>query len=215
MQLWEPLNPRGLPRSNALPWECFRHYSEQIDEFESARAAEGETIAKILSETVARRLLFIVITVDDELNAYTLFETLNARGVELTTTDLLKNCFFSKVRVITDIDALKRRWQRLIATVTQKRFPKFLRYHLPCEEPRIPRQRLFKLVRQRVRTPEETFEFLSALEARAKLFAALTDVDHGYWVDLPAGKAVHPWAEPVSGRRIDAGLLCCVEAVFG
>ena len=32
-------------------------------------------------------------------NAYTLFETLNARGLELTATDLLRNYFFSKVRV--------------------------------------------------------------------------------------------------------------------
>ncbi len=59
------------------------------------------------------------------MNAYTLFETLNARGLELTTTDLLKNYFFSKVRAGTDIDALKRRWQKLIATVTQERFPDF------------------------------------------------------------------------------------------
>ena len=124
-----------------------------------------------MSETVARRLLFILITVDHELNAYTLFETLNARGLELTTTDLLKNYFFSQVRAGTDIDALKRRWQKLIATVTQERFPDFLRYHLLCEQPMIRRQRLFKLVRDRVRTAEETFEFLTALEARAELFA--------------------------------------------
>ena len=35
--------------------------------------------------------MFIQITVEDELNAYTVFETLNSRGVELTSTDLLKN----------------------------------------------------------------------------------------------------------------------------
>jgi hypothetical protein len=40
-----------------------------------------------------------VITVDDALNAYTVFETLNARGLELSATDLLKNHLFSKVRV--------------------------------------------------------------------------------------------------------------------
>ena len=48
-------------------------------------------MASLLSEATARRLLFILITVDDELNAYTVFETLNARGTALTTTDLLKN----------------------------------------------------------------------------------------------------------------------------
>ena len=52
----------------------------------------------------------------------------------------------------------------------------------------IRRQRLFKLVRDRVRTPDETFGFMLALEARAELFAALTDVGHGYWIDLPAAR---------------------------
>ena len=188
VQLRPPLNPRGLPGSNALLWKCCRYFSKQIDELEVGAGDEGEEIAKILSETVARRLLFILITVDDELNAYTLFETLNARGLELTTTDLLKNYFFSKVRAGADIDSLKRRWQTLIATVTQERFPGFLRHHLLCEHPKIRRQRLFKMVRNRVRTPEETFGFLTALEGRAELFAALTDVNHGYWIDRPAAK---------------------------
>ena len=188
VQLRPPLNPRGLSGSNALLWKCFRYFSQQIDELEPGSGSQGEQIAKILSETVARRLLFILITVDDELNAYTLFETLNARGLDLTTTDLLKNYFFSKLRARADVDSLKRRWQTLIATVTLERFPDFLRYHLLCELPRIRPQRLFKLVRERVGTPAETFRFVEALESRAELFAALADVNHGYWIDRPAAR---------------------------
>ena len=188
VQLRQPLNPRGLPRSNALLWNCYRFFSSRIDELQLDADNEGEQVARILSETVARRLLFILITVDDELDAYTLFETLNARGLELTTTDLLKNYFFAKVRTGNDIESLKRRWQKLIATVTQERFPDFLRYHLLCEHPKIRRQRLFKIVRDRVRTPEDTFAFLTALEARAELFSALTDINHGYWVERPEAK---------------------------
>ena len=188
VQLRPPLNPRGLPRSNALLWKCYGYFSKQIDALETGADDEGEEIAKILSETVARRLLFIRITVDDELNAYTLFETLNARGLELTATDLLKNYFFSTVRVGTDMEALKRRWQRLMATVTQERFPDFLRYHLLCEHPEVRRRRLFKLVRDRVRTPDDTFAFMTGLEGRGELFAALSDAGHGYWVERPASR---------------------------
>ena len=72
--------------------------------------------------------------------------------------------------------------------MTQERFPDFLRYHLLCEQPKVRRQRLFKLVRDRVRTPDETFDFVKDLEAHAELFAALTDVDHGYWIDRPEAK---------------------------
>ena len=114
VQLRAPINPRGLPQSNALLWKCFRYFSAQLDALDDIQE-DGEALARILSETAARCLLFILITVEDELDAYTVFETLNARGLELTTADLLKNYLFSKVRVQSDLDALQRRWQALIA----------------------------------------------------------------------------------------------------
>ena len=183
IQLRPPLNPRGLPKSNRLLWECLEYYQGRlgvVDEF----GTDGAVLAELLSETVARQLMFILITVEDQINAYTVFETLNARGLELTTTDLLKNYLFSRVQVAADLQTLQRRWRSLVATVRQERFPEFLRYHLLCEQPKIRSERLFKLVRERARTPQDVFALLNALEARAELFAALSDPNHGYWAEL-------------------------------
>jgi hypothetical protein len=184
VQLRPPINPRGLSQSNKLLWECFKYYSREIDK-KPELVSNGESLATLLSETIARQLLFILITVDDELNAYTVFETLNARGLELSATDLLKNYLFSKVKVPSDLLALQRRWRLLVNTVRQERFPEFLRYHLLCEHPKIRTQRLFKLVREKVRTPEEVFHLIDALETRAELFAAISDPNHEYWIDRP------------------------------
>ena len=187
VQLRPPLNPRGLAQSNARLWECFRYFSERLDALDDVQE-DGEAIARILSETTARGLLFILITVEDEFDAYTVFETLNARGLELTTADLLKNYLFSKVRVQGDLDALQRRWQALIATVVQERFSDFLRYHLLCEQAGIRKERLFKLIRDRVTTSEQVFDLLGALEARAELFSALADANHEFWMERPEAK---------------------------
>ena len=187
VQLRKPLNPRGLPSSNRLLWNCFRYFAGQLDSLEEL-GDDGRAVAGLLSETMARQLLFILITVDDELNAYTVFETLNSRRLELTTTDLLKNFLFSQVRVAADLEALQRRWRTLVATVDQARFPEFLRHHLLCELPRVRSQRLFKLVRDRTRTAADVFRLLGDLEGRADLFAAVSDPHHGYWTDLPGAK---------------------------
>ena len=181
VQLREPLNPRGLPKSNRLLWECSRYYTKRLEA--DATVTDGERLAQLLTETVGRQLLFILITVEDELNAYTVFETLNARGLELSATDLLKNYLFSRVKVSVDLDALQRRWRSLIATVQQERFPDFLRYHLQTVHPQVRSARLFKLVRDSVRTPQGVFELMLALERRAELFSALSDPNHGYWVE--------------------------------
>lgn len=182
VQLRPPLNVRGLVKSNQLLWGCFRYFSSRLDEIAEFKT-DGEALAAFLAETVARQLLFILITVEDELNAYGVFETLNARGLALSTTDLLKNYLFSRLRVSTDLDALQRRWRSLIATVTQERFPEFLRYHLMTDLPRVRGERLFKIVRERVRTAPEVFALMDALEGRAELFSALSDPNHGYWIE--------------------------------
>ena len=187
VQVRRPLNPRGLTKSNRLLWKCFTYFTERLGEMDALKS-DGHALASLLSETVARQLVFILITVDDELNAYTVFETLNARGLELTTTDLLKNYLFSRVRVAADLEALQRRWQQLIATVGQERFPRFLRYHLLCEQPKVRSQRLFKLVRDQTKTAADVFSLLHQLEGRAELFAAVLDSSHGYWIEFPDAK---------------------------
>ncbi len=185
VQLRTPVNPRGLPRSNRLLWECFGWFKSRL----AANAdLHGEALAALLSETVARKLLFILITVEDELSAYTVFETLNARGLELSSTDLLKNYLFSRVKAKADLVALQRRWKALVAVVRQERFPDFLRYHLLCDTPQVRKQRLFKLVQSQVSSAADVFALMESLEGRAELFAALNDAEHEYWLGSKEAK---------------------------
>lgn len=182
VQLRSPINKRGLSRSNKLLWDCFEYFYRRIEKHEQI-ASDGESLARLLNETVARQLLFILIVVDDDVKAYTVFETLNARGLELSATDLIKNYLFSCAKSPTDHAALHRQWRQLLATVRADRFPEFLRYHMLCQQPKIRSQRLFKIIRENVKTVEDVFRLLHEIEARAELFTALSDPGHEYWID--------------------------------
>lgn len=182
-----PPNPRALRRSKRQIWDCYEYFLQKLATVEQFQR-DGESLANFLSLTVARQLLFILITVEDELNAYTVFETLNARGVSLTTTDLLKNYLFARIQTPSDVDDLHRRWRTLVGTVRTERFPDFLRYHLLSRHSRIRRPNLFKLVREEFRTLPQVFDLLEQLESRAELFAALTDPGHEYWKELPEAR---------------------------
>lgn len=186
VQLRSPSNPRGLIRSNKLMWECFRYFGKQIRNLEGL-GGDGTALARLISETVARRLVFILITVEDALNAYTVFETLNARGLELTTTDLLKNYIFARAST-ADREAMLRRWHRIATTVGQAHVPELLRYHMLCEVPKVRRRRLFKLVRDRYKSASDVYALLEVLESRAEVFAAVKDPSHGYWIDAPEAR---------------------------
>jgi len=184
IQLRPPLNIRALPKSNQLLWRCFNYFKNVIGNDAQIRDS-GLSLAGLLSETVARQLLFILITVEDDMNAYTVFETLNSRGLELSATDLLKNYLFSLIKSDADLKALGRRWKNLVLTVQQERFPEFLRYDLLCKVPKIRHQRLFKIVREQVPAASGVFDLMARLERRGEIFSATDDPSHSYWLEMP------------------------------
>ena len=72
--------------------ECFNWYYDRIKkEFNT-----GESLAAFI-DNIVDKLFFTVIEVTDQLNAFKVFETLNARGVKLSPSDLLKNYLFSNL----------------------------------------------------------------------------------------------------------------------
>lgn len=174
--------PPVLPRSNRLLHDCFRYFGDRLREIEDL-CDNGEALMGLMDETVAEQCLFVLIEVENDREAYAVFETMNARGVRLTTADLLKNSLFSKCSTPLDRQLLDRRWRRLTAAVTPERFAEFVRGHLLTERREVPRSGLFRMVNERVHHPLEVFGLVTRLEKRADFFAALFDPNHEEWRD--------------------------------
>lgn len=187
INLRKPLNIRSLSKSNQLLWQAFQYFSNCLEEFEDV-VRSGEKLAEFLTNTIAQRLLFIQINVEDELNAYTVFETLNARGIELSSTDLLKNYLFSLFQGPDDLQEAQRQWRRIINTVRMEKFPEFLRYYLSLKQNRVRRERLFKIVRSFVKNGQQAFELLDQLENYSSLFIALGNSNDEFWRDTPKNR---------------------------
>ena len=105
-----PINIRKLSDSEGLMWDAYQFFKQKISQ--RFKNNSGGELASFLNNVAGELMMFIQITVEDELNAYTVFETLNSRGVELTSTDLLKNYLFSQVaRSETDLKQIKTQWK--------------------------------------------------------------------------------------------------------
>jgi hypothetical protein len=188
INLRKPRNIRSLAKSNQLIWNAFDYFSTRISQH-TEMVDDGEKLVDFLTEIIARRLLFIQINVEDELNAYTVFETLNARGLELSSTDLLKNYLFSLLREPGDLQAAQRQWQQIISTVRMEKFPEFLRYYLSLEQLWVRRERLFKMVRDSVKDGYQVFDLLDRLDSYSSLFVALGNAQDDFWRETPANRA--------------------------
>jgi hypothetical protein len=132
-----------------------------------------------IEEFLAKRLATIVVTVSDEADAYTLFETLNERGVELSIFDLLKNYLFGKGD--DKIEEIKRRWYEMVANLDDGGGVRFLRHYWVSRYGRIQAPRLFREIRDKTRDKRAALTLSKDLTAQASVYAALTNPDSPVW----------------------------------
>jgi uncharacterized protein with ParB-like and HNH nuclease domain len=176
-----PINVRKLSDSEKLMWEAYLFFCSKVEA--KLFSKSGEQLATFLNKVVGELMMFIQITVQDELNAYTVFETLNSRGVELTSTDLLKNYLFSLVaKSETDLKQVKNQWKKIIDAVGLKEFPAFLRYFLLATRKQITKEYLFKEVKSYIKVDQDVFDLLDQLEYYAYNYTALGNADDEMWV---------------------------------
>jgi len=177
----KPINVNKLLSSEKLLWGAYEFFKAKVDEL-YIDINNGKDLALFLTKIIGERLLFIQITVEDELNAYTVFETLNSRGVELTSTDLLKNYLFSLVaKSSSDLEHVKKQWKKIINTIGLKNFPTFLRHFLNSKMKLINKGYLFKAIKSTVQKDEDVFELLDSLEESAYIYVALGNPTDEYW----------------------------------
>lgn len=80
-----------------------------------------ETLLKEIRDQVVNYLKVIYITVQEEEEAYTIFETLNARGMNLSFVDLIKNQIFKDLKTEHPIDNAKTKWKEIKETIESRR----------------------------------------------------------------------------------------------
>lgn len=186
LQLRKPVSPNRLRESEKLMWRSFSYFLDQLQlRFGKDKNAVG---LSYLLDAASDKLLFIQILVSDEMDAYTVFETLNARGTQLTVTDLLKNYLFSRFGQDEHaIDVAEEQWVR-ITTNREKEFPKLLRHFWNSHHGVTRPPRLFKQIRESISKHDDATSLLDELEAISILYSALRNPADELWLEVPAAR---------------------------
>ena len=179
------LPQRGFRASEHSLRKAFEWFDKRVREYaKKANGDEGVALASLV-ETMSDRLFFTVINVTDELNAYKVFETLNARGVRLSSTDLLKNYLFSVLHRDNEhpneMKALEDRWEAMVSRLGSESFPDFLRTHWISRRTFVRQSELFKTIRAKVSNREAVFELLRDMEEDMDTYLALTNPEAASW----------------------------------
>lgn len=183
MVLLKELPLRNTNTSEKNMRSCFEWFYRKLKKYST-----GEEVANFL-ETIVDKLFFTVITVTDQINAFKVFETLNARGVQLSSSDLLKNYLFSVIDESnphhTEIEELEKLWSRIIGKLGNKKFEDYLRYYWNSKNKTVRKNQLFKVIKNNISSKKDTFELIRDLEESTDIYIAIQDPGSELWGDKP------------------------------
>lgn len=175
------INIKKLKPSQRLMQQAYNYFFTQLqNKFESKQSAD---LADFLEKTVGNGIVFTQIVVKNDLDAFKVFETLNARGVKLSTADLLKNYLFKLAYQMGEIDLedAERSWQNLTNTIQANDLTTFIRYYWNSRYKPERQSTLFKAIKKEIDNAEKTFTFLDNLDRASDYYASFANPNDNFW----------------------------------
>ena len=182
LKLRQPTALAKLKPSQRLLQKAFNYFFDQLKE-KFKENQSGADLADYLEKIVGNGIVFTQIVVNNDLDAFKVFETLNARGVKLSTADLLKNYLFKLTHQLGDIDLeeAERRWQNINDTIRANDLTTFIRHYWNSKYKLERQPTLFKAIKREIKTPQIAFEFLDKLEKISQYYTAFNNTNDELW----------------------------------
>jgi hypothetical protein len=165
--------------------EATLYCRQRVDQI-AAEAGSTEAGAESLFEIVDflhDGVRIVRLTVSSEADAYTVFETLNDRGLDLTVLDLVKNYLFGKADTEQGyrLRDMKSRWQQMMSTLSGVRGDDFLRAFWTSRNGRIRITNLFPDLKKKHTTARSVVDLSVDMLEVSEQYAALDMPDDFIW----------------------------------
>ena len=182
LKLRQPQSLVRLKPSQKLLQKAFNYFFEQLQQ-KFSNNTSGADLAEYLEKIVGNGIVFTQIVVHNDLDAFKVFETLNARGVKLSTADLLKNYLFKLTYQLGELDLqeAERRWQNINDTIRANDLTTFIRHYWNSNYKLERQPTLFKAIKREIRTAESAFSFLDILEQISQPYTAFNNPGDEIW----------------------------------
>lgn len=179
----QELPQRGKKRTVHLMRKAIDFFHHKL------KNSTGEEIGTLLQK-ISLNLLFTTIYIGDELNAYKVFETLNARGVQLSSSDLLKNYIFSLIDDSDDIpdeklEDIEEKWEKIGGNIGNKNYTDYILAEWNSRYQLARKNELFKKIRGVITDKKTANDYLDRLVKNSDLYEGLNNNTSEFWKDHP------------------------------
>lgn len=152
-------------------------FDRKIADRVGAMDAEAKSWLKRVVKALTSHFTVIAAYSDDEDSAAEVFETLNDRGIGLSTPDLLRNLIIRGASEGQQ-DLIVERWEDVISFNTDNKIKTFLRHYWISRYGDVKTQSLYREVKSTIETENlGSLELSTALSDAAKLYRRLLNAD--------------------------------------
>ncbi|MFF2411376.1 DUF262 domain-containing protein [Streptomyces sp. NPDC058092] len=185
----------GLPlaapkRNDSDILKAYHYFCKQLSKLAGRHGQSATNELKKWVKYIQHRAQLAVVETPSEADAYVIFETLNNRGADLTTADLLKNHLFGAAKL--HLDSVRNNWHKSIGALSlstaDDKFTKFLRHYWSSKVGKVTERDLYAQMRKQVAQSQDALTFSQKLLTGARIYAALSDPNHEIWQEKCPGR---------------------------
>ncbi|GAB1613500.1 DUF262 domain-containing protein [Mammaliicoccus lentus] len=168
------INLKSLKPSEKRIYEARKYFNDKIDEILNSIEDPDEKfrVLKKIKENFIKNFKIMFVETNDINEAFIIFETLNARGKDLATSDLLKNHVFRTAA--TRLDSVKEGWTRMIENLENIDPTKFIRHYWNSQEKFAREKDLYKKIRNNIDSPKKAEVLIEDLVRSSVLYRSLS-----------------------------------------
>lgn len=180
-------------------WKAYKDfYAKQSSELKSIKKEKRYLYAYSVGETLDKRIQAAEITVDTEQDAFLVFESLNAKGLQLAPVDLIKNYLFSQIKDEQEIADNEVKWETFLDQVNPNELTMIIRYQMMLTEGFLREKEVFKRIREKIATKSAALHFIDDVNKFLGYYTNMIKPTHKYW----ASEELSDWIEDLHGLKV-------------
>lgn len=157
-----------------------RAYKEMVQWIKASYKAEKTVDARIerlqrTFDAFMNKFYIVMISAPSQLDAFTIFETLNSRGKDLRASDIIKNHLMSLMGDNANIKAGNDQWNRLTKPLDDNsdKITRFIRTYWAAKKRIVPEPKLYREISTEINDVNSAQAFLGDLEKLVPLYTVL------------------------------------------
>lgn len=171
-----PATNHAYPSHKRLT-KAYQFFYSKIKEYIHAENHKSEYKNLIeLYNIIALKFIVMYIESTSENESFIIFETLNARGKDLETADLLKNFIFRNSQ--GNLDYVKEKWNTIITNLDKSNITQYIRYFYNSQTKFSGEKELYRRICKDLATQSKCKYFIQNLAALSPVYHSLTDPEY-------------------------------------